>query len=111
MKITHNKEHCFLAVWALQQYGRYPRVADADDENDDARGAKKAHCGHGHLPTELVRKIVGYLSAVQNLELEFDLAEEGDVTALRGTVNFLPHRSHRRHGLPRRGLRLRVVRS
>ena len=42
MKITHNKEHCFLAVWALQQYGG-PRVAesDADDENDDARGAKK----------------------------------------------------------------------
>ena len=39
MKITHNKEHCFLAVWALQRYGRYPRVADADDENDDARGA------------------------------------------------------------------------
>ena len=38
MKITHNKEHCFLAVWALQQYGKYPRVADADDENDDARG-------------------------------------------------------------------------
>ena len=29
MKITHNKEHCFLAVWALQQYGKYPRVADA----------------------------------------------------------------------------------
>ena len=83
MKITHNKEHCFLAVWALQQYGKYPRVADADDENDDARSTKKAHCGHGHLPTELVRKIVGYLSAVQNLELEFDLAEEGDVTALR----------------------------
>ena len=39
MKITHNKEHCFLAVWALQQYGNHPRVADADDENDDARGA------------------------------------------------------------------------
>ena len=38
MKITHNKEPCFLAVWALQQYGNHPRVADADDENDDARG-------------------------------------------------------------------------
>ena len=38
MKITHNKEHCFLAIWALQQYGKYPRVADADDQNDDARG-------------------------------------------------------------------------
>ena len=74
MKITHNKEHCFLAVWVLQQYGNHPRIADADDENDDARSTKKAHCGHGHLPTELVRKIVGYLSAVQNLELEFDLA-------------------------------------
>ena len=31
MKITHNKEHCFLAIWALQQYGKYQRVADADD--------------------------------------------------------------------------------
>ena len=80
MKITHNKEHCFLAIWALQQYGKYQRVADADDENDDAHGAKKKHSSRtGHLPTELVRKIVGYLSAVQNLELEFDLAEEGDV--------------------------------
>ena len=40
MKITHNKEHCFLAVWALQQYGKSPRVADADDENDDARSSR-----------------------------------------------------------------------
>ena len=83
MKITHNKEHCFLAIWALQHGG--PRVADADrhDENDDARGSKKAH-SHGHLPKEIVRKIVGYLLktyghkdngiAIQNLELEFDLA-------------------------------------
>ena len=80
MKITHNKEHCFLAIWALQQYG--DRV---DDENDDARGAKKKHSSRGgHLPGELVRKIVGYLLktyghkdcgiAIQNLELEFDLA-------------------------------------
>ena len=36
MKITHNREHCFLAVWVLQQYGNHPRIADADDENDDA---------------------------------------------------------------------------
>jgi len=35
MKITHNKEHCFLAVWVLQQYGNHPRIADADDENED----------------------------------------------------------------------------
>ena len=91
MKITHNKEHCFLAIWALQQYGG---VADAvDDENDDRGAKKKPSSRTGHLPKELVRKIVGYLLkchghndygiAIQNLELEFDLAEEGDVTALR----------------------------
>ena len=37
MKITHNKEHCFLAVWALQQYGNHPRVADADEEAEVER--------------------------------------------------------------------------
>ena len=61
MKITHNKEHCFLAVWALQQYGGL-RVADADENDDDARGVKKKHSSRGgHLPKELVRKIVEYL--------------------------------------------------
>ena len=53
MKITHNKEHCFLAVWALQQYGG-PRVADADDENDDARGAKKKHSDDEHGPAPIL---------------------------------------------------------
>ena len=54
MKITHNKEHCFLAVWALQQYGGL-RVADADENDDDARGVKKKHSSRGgHLPKELV---------------------------------------------------------
>ena len=85
MKITHNKEHCFLAVWVLQQYGNHPRIADADDENDDARDSSRT----GHLPKELVRKIVEYLMCPQTLEIEFDLAAEGDVEALRGTVDFL----------------------
>ena len=88
MKITHNKEHCFLAVWVLQQYGNHPRVADADDENDDARDSSRT----GHLPKELVRKIVEYLMCPQTLEIEFDLAAEGDVEALRGTVDFLCNR-------------------
>ena len=89
MKITHNKEHCFLAVWALQQYGGL-RVADADENDDDARGVKKKHSSRGgHLPKELVRKIVEYLIYPSSLEIELDLGSESDVEALRGTVDFL----------------------
>ena len=99
MKITHYKgEHRFLAVWALQQYGIH--LTSSDDENDDDdSGSLKKKTSHGHLPKEMVRKVVEYLLAPPQLLLVFDLrggagpggppSDQDDTKALQGTIDFL----------------------
>jgi hypothetical protein len=94
MKFTHYKgEHRFLAIWALQKYKQ--RAMQCRFWRATRRQQYKLYnpradeTATGRLPEVLVRKVVGYLLAPQDLTLEFDLTEEGDTKALQGTLGFL----------------------